>query len=125
MQATLKFFRLSENAFAPTRGPGHVAYTVYASEWVEIPAGAAVHVPTDLLLAFPTGCYGRVCGLKQLASNWDLWTFGDVIDDATELPLSILIRNNGHHPYLVTRGQAIGQIICEVAKTPELEEVDG
>lgn len=125
MQATLKFFRLSENASAPTREAGCVAYTVYASEWVEIPAGASVHVPTDLLLAFPTGCYGRVCGLKHLTSNWDLWTFGDVIDNATESPLSILIRNNGHHPYLVTRGQAIGQIVCEVARTPNLEEVHG
>ncbi len=53
--------KLSEHAIAPTRGSNQAAgYDLYSAYDLLIRAGEKALVKTDLAVAIPEGCYGRV-----------------------------------------------------------------
>ena len=58
---TLLFTKLSEEGMTPTRGSDEAAgYDLYAAHDIEIPAQGKALVRTDVAIALPKGCYGRV-----------------------------------------------------------------
>ncbi|KAH0619968.1 hypothetical protein JD844_014449, partial [Phrynosoma platyrhinos] len=59
--ARLRFAKLSENAVAPSRGSSRAAgYDLYSAYDYEIAASGKAVVKTDIQIALPAGCYGRV-----------------------------------------------------------------
>ena len=77
LEPALRVKRLTDNAILPTRGSPHAAgYDLYRCEGrfflspslyhpcsasdVCVPAQGKVIVPTDLAMAIPDGCYGRI-----------------------------------------------------------------
>ncbi|XP_063140404.1 deoxyuridine 5'-triphosphate nucleotidohydrolase isoform X11 [Rattus norvegicus] len=59
--ASLRFVRLSEHATAPTRGSARAAgYDLYSAYDYTIPSMEKALVKTDIQIAVPSGCYGRV-----------------------------------------------------------------
>ena len=57
----LRFARLSEHATAPTKGSARaVGYDLYSAYDYTVPPMEKVLVKTDIQIALPSGCYGRV-----------------------------------------------------------------
>ena len=58
----LRVFRMSAEARLPQRSPDTKAarYDLFAAGGGVVPAGGSLLVPTDLALAVPEGCYGRL-----------------------------------------------------------------
>nr|XP_033775422.1 deoxyuridine 5'-triphosphate nucleotidohydrolase, mitochondrial isoform X2 [Geotrypetes seraphini] len=107
----LRFVKLSENACAPTRGSAKAAgYDLYSAYDYMIPAMDKAVVKTDIQIALPSGCYGRVAG---------------VIDEDYRGNVAVVLFNFGKESFKVKRGDRVAQLICERICYPELEELEG
>ena len=57
----LYFKKLSETAISPSRGSTQAAgYDLYSAHDITIPAQGKALVKTDIAVAIPANCYGRV-----------------------------------------------------------------
>ncbi|KAK1339035.1 hypothetical protein QTO34_019708 [Cnephaeus nilssonii] len=70
----LRFVRLSEHATAPTKGSARAAgYDLYSAYDYTIPPMEKTLVKTDIQIALPSGCYGRVA-LRRLTLAQEVLT---------------------------------------------------
>uniref|UniRef100_A0A8V0Z7C5 Deoxyuridine 5'-triphosphate nucleotidohydrolase n=1 Tax=Gallus gallus TaxID=9031 RepID=A0A8V0Z7C5_CHICK len=107
--ARLRFTKLSENACAPSKGSARAAgYDLYSAYDYVIPPMEKAVVKTDIQIALPAGCYGRVAG---------------VIDEDYRGNVGVVLFNFGKETFEVKKGDRIAQLICERIFYPELEEV--
>ncbi|POI32811.1 hypothetical protein CIB84_003437 [Bambusicola thoracicus] len=107
--ALLRFTKLSENAYAPSKGSARAAgYDLYSAYDYVIPPMEKAVVKTDIQIALPAGCYGRVAG---------------VIDEDYRGNVGVVLFNFGKKTFEVKKGDRIAQLICERIFYPELEEV--
>ena len=68
MSSVLKFHKLSENAMTPIRGSEFSAgLDLFAAEAKVIASKGRALVKTDLQVALPDGCYGRIAPRSGLA----------------------------------------------------------
>uniref|UniRef100_A0A8C4VB52 Deoxyuridine 5'-triphosphate nucleotidohydrolase n=1 Tax=Falco tinnunculus TaxID=100819 RepID=A0A8C4VB52_FALTI len=105
----LRFTKLSENASAPSRGSARAAgYDLYSAYDCVIPPMEKAVVKTDIQIALPSGCYGRIAG---------------VIDEDYRGNVGVVLFNFGKETFEVKKGDRIAQLICERILYPELEEV--
>ncbi|KAI8149160.1 dUTPase-like protein [Fennellomyces sp. T-0311] len=117
--------RLSENAIIPTRGsPLAAGYDLYSSADTVIPAQGKAIVPTDLSIAVPEGCYGRVAPRSGLAAKHFLDTGAGVIDADYRGAVGVVMFNFSQVDYKVKQGDRIAQLVLERIFTPEVEEVE-
>lgn len=73
--------RLSKDAILPTRGsPLSAGFDLYAAHDAVIPAQGKTLVKTDLSIAVPEGCYGRVAPRSGLALKHHLDVGAGVVD---------------------------------------------
>uniref|UniRef100_A0A2I3SWF7 Deoxyuridine 5'-triphosphate nucleotidohydrolase n=1 Tax=Pan troglodytes TaxID=9598 RepID=A0A2I3SWF7_PANTR len=115
----LRFARLSEHATAPTRGSARAAgYDLYSAYDYTIPPMEKAVVKTDIQIALPSGCYGRVgkSFKKQV-------TISGVIDEDYRGNVGVVLFNFGKEKFEVKKGDRIAQLICERIFYPEIEEV--
>ncbi|XP_026532890.1 deoxyuridine 5'-triphosphate nucleotidohydrolase, mitochondrial [Notechis scutatus] len=121
---TLRFVKLTENAFAPSKGSSRSAgYDLYSAYDCEVPAAGKAVVKTDIQIALPTGCYGRVAPRSGLAVNHFIDVGAGVIDEDYRGNVGVVLFNFGKEPFKVKKGDRIAQLICERIYYPVLEEV--
>lgn len=66
----LKYKRLSEHAYAPTRGSEKAAgYDLRSAHDYTVPGKGKMMVSTDLQIELPHGCYGRIAPRSGLAAK--------------------------------------------------------
>lgn len=86
---------LSEDAKVPTRGSELAAgYDLYASCNCVIKARDRLLVKTDISVAIPEGCYGRVASRSGLAVKHALDVGAGVVDCDYRGPLMVLLFNH-------------------------------
>ncbi|KAF7241520.1 Deoxyuridine 5'-triphosphate nucleotidohydrolase, mitochondrial [Varanus komodoensis] len=120
----LRFAKLSENAFTPSRGSSRAAgYDLYSAYDCEIPASGKAIVKTDIQIALPAGCYGRVAPRSGLAAKHFIDVGAGVIDEDYRGNVGVVLFNFGKEPFKVKKGDRIAQLICERIYYPEIEEV--
>ena len=121
----LKCVRLSKHAQIPTRGTyrsvGHDLYSAYD---YTISAGGQVLVKTDLQIAMPPGCYGRIAPRSSLAHPHGIDVGAGVIDPDYRGNIGIVLFNLGQHDYTVKRGDRCAQVILEQVYVPLVVEVE-
>uniref|UniRef100_A0A8C9U5N6 Deoxyuridine 5'-triphosphate nucleotidohydrolase n=1 Tax=Scleropages formosus TaxID=113540 RepID=A0A8C9U5N6_SCLFO len=82
LKAVLKFARLSENATVPTKASaGAAGYDLYSAHDCSIGPMEKAVVNTDIQIAVPAGCYGRVAPRSGLAANYFIDVGAGVIDE--------------------------------------------
>ena len=105
----LRCVRLSKHAQIPTRGTyraaGHDLYSAYD---YTISAGGQVLVKTDLQIAMPPGCYGRIAPRSSLAHPHGIDVGAGVIDPDYRGNVGIVLFNLGQHDHTVKRGDRCG-----------------
>ncbi|KAE9551525.1 hypothetical protein FO519_005272 [Halicephalobus sp. NKZ332] len=104
--------RLADDlATLPTKqGAGVV---IHSSQDGSVAPGQMVTLSTGVHVALPAGYYGRVAILNKLAIESSLKIFAGVIDEDYRGEIKILLFNHGDSEFKITRGDAIGQLICE------------
>ncbi|XP_054693485.1 deoxyuridine 5'-triphosphate nucleotidohydrolase, mitochondrial isoform X1 [Grus americana] len=122
--ARLRFTKLSENASAPSRGSARAAgYDLYSAYDCVIPPMEKAVVKTDIQIALPSGCYGRVAPRSGLAAKHFIDVGAGVIDEDYRGNVGVVLFNFGKENFEVKKGDRIAQLICERIYYPELEEV--
>lgn len=122
--ARLRFVRLSEHATAPTRGSARAAgYDLYSAYDCTVPPMEKAVVKTDIQIAVPSGCYGRVAPRSGLAVKHFIDVGAGVIDEDYRGNVGVVLFNFGKEKFEVKKGDRIAQLICERIFYPELEEV--
>ncbi|XP_013385023.1 deoxyuridine 5'-triphosphate nucleotidohydrolase, mitochondrial-like [Lingula anatina] len=121
----LRFAKLTENAIAPTKG-SHLAagYDLYSAYDYEVPSKGKVLAKTDIQIAVPDGCYGRVAPRSGLALKNFIDVGAGVIDEDYRGNVGVLLFNFGEQPFKVNKGDRIAQLICERIYLPDIEEVE-
>ncbi|XP_035671546.1 deoxyuridine 5'-triphosphate nucleotidohydrolase-like [Branchiostoma floridae] len=119
----LRFAKMTEHAFAPTRGSKQAAgYDLYSAYDYTIPAQGKVLAKTDIQIALPEGCYGRVAPRSGLAHKNFIDVGAGVIDRDYRGNVGVIMFNFGKEEFKVNKGDRIAQLICERIFMPDLQE---
>ncbi|XP_072933448.1 deoxyuridine 5'-triphosphate nucleotidohydrolase [Epargyreus clarus] len=123
-QTTLKFTRLSDNAFPPVKGSEKAAgFDLKSAYDYVIPARGKELVKTDLQIELPSGCYGRVAPRSGLAVKNFIDVGAGVIDEDYRGNVGVVLFNHSDQDFPVKKGDRIAQLICEKIFYPDLLEV--
>lgn len=119
----LRFAKLTNNAFSPTRGSKMAAgYDLYSAYDYKIPPKGKCCAMTDIQIALPDGCYGRVAPRSGLAAKHFIDVGAGVIDRDYRGNVGVVMFNFGDKEFEVKKGDRIAQLICERIYIPELQE---
>merc|ERR1719174_2513296 len=120
----LRVFKLSEHAVLPMRGSeGAAGYGLSAAHPVTIPANGKAIVPTDLAMAIPSGCYGRIAPRSSMAWKKHTDIGAGVVDMDYRGAVGVVLFNLGESPVEIARGERVAQLVLERIATPEVVEV--
>ncbi|CAK8682354.1 unnamed protein product [Clavelina lepadiformis] len=121
----LKFAKISEHATTPTRGSKLAAgFDLYSAYEYSIAPHAKVLAKTDIQIALPSGCYGRVAPRSGLAHKHFIDVGAGVIDQDYRGNVGVILFNFSDQEFLIKRGDRIAQLICERIFLPELRECE-
>lgn len=124
MPAKLLIKKLSDFATVPTKGSKLSAgYDLYAAYDYVIKARGKEMVKTDLQIALPTGCYGRVAPRSGLAWKHSIDVGAGVIDEDYRGPLNVILFNFSESDFEIKKGDRIAQLICEKIEHADIQEV--
>lgn len=117
--------RISEFAKLPTKGSKAAAgYDLYSAHDHVVKARGKEMIKTDLQVAIPTGCYGRVAPRSGLAWKHSIDVGAGVIDEDYRGPLNVILFNFGDQDFEIRRGDRVAQLICEKIEQTDLEDVN-
>ncbi|XP_011873211.1 PREDICTED: deoxyuridine 5'-triphosphate nucleotidohydrolase [Vollenhovia emeryi] len=123
--SVLKFAKLSEKAFAPTKGSEYAAgYDLRSAYKYIVPARGRELVKTDLQIEVPFGTYGRIAPRSGLAWKNHIDVGAGVIDADYRGNVGVILFNHSSEDFEIAPGDRIAQIICEKITYPMIEEVD-
>ncbi|KAI5846971.1 deoxyuridine 5'-triphosphate nucleotidohydrolase [Tricharina praecox] len=116
---------LTPSGRAPTRGSEFAAgYDVYAARDTAVPARGKVLVDTDIAIAVPAGCYGRIAPRSGLASKNFIDTGAGVVDADYRGQVKILLFNHADTDFEIKAGDRVAQLILERIYTPDVVVVE-
>ena len=124
--SALRFTKLTENAYEPSRGSARAAgYDLRSAYDLVIPAGKAGIVRTDLQIRVPEGTYGRIAPRSGLTISKHLIDVraGVLDEDYTGNVCVVLYNYHANAEYAVSKGDRVAQLICEKIEYPMLYEV--
>ncbi|KAK3884412.1 hypothetical protein Pcinc_011315 [Petrolisthes cinctipes] len=125
MKLVLRFKKLTENAFAPSKGSKLAAgFDLCSAYDLSVPAEGKALVKTDLQVEVPEGCYGRVAPRSGLAWKNHIDVGAGVIDQDYRGNVGVVLFNHAKTNFLINKGDRVAQLICEKITYPELEEVE-
>ncbi|KAF4008784.1 hypothetical protein G4228_020588 [Cervus hanglu yarkandensis] len=116
-----RFARLSGHATAPTKGSA--GYDLYRAYDYTVPPMEEVLGKTDIQIALPSACYGRMAPRSGLAAKHFIDVGAGVIDDDSRGNVGVVLFNFGKETFEVKKGDRIAQLIYERIFYPEIEEV--
>ncbi|KAA0164428.1 hypothetical protein FNF31_02352 [Cafeteria roenbergensis] len=113
------------SAVLPTRGSALAAgYDLSAAHDGTIPARGKALIKTDLAVAIPEGCYGRVAPRSGLAWKHSIDVGAGVIDADYRGNVGVILFNLSDTAFDVKAGDRIAQLVLERIATPDVVEVD-
>lgn len=125
MPSKLFVKKLTEFATVPSRGSKLAAgYDLYSAYDYVLKAKGKEMVKTDLQIALPSGCYGRVAPRSGLAWKHSIDVGAGVIDEDYRGPLNVILFNFADQDFEIKRGDRIAQLICEKIEQTEIQEAE-
>lgn len=122
----VRFTMLSEHARIPFRSTlRSVGFDLSSAHTVLVPAKGRKLVFTDLSVALPRGCYGRIAPRSGMAVHHGIDVGAGVVDADYTGNVGVVLFNHGHRDHLVQRGDRIAQLICERVSIPKLRVTNG
>ncbi|XP_054626444.1 deoxyuridine 5'-triphosphate nucleotidohydrolase, mitochondrial isoform X1 [Dunckerocampus dactyliophorus] len=122
-RAVLRFAKLTEHATTPTRGSAKAAgYDLYSAYDYSIGPMDKAIVKTDIQIAVPHGCYGRVAPRSGLAAKHFIDVGAGVVDEDYRGNVGVVLFNFGKETFEVKKGDRVAQLVCEKICYPDLVE---
>ncbi|CAF2444512.1 unnamed protein product [Rotaria sp. Silwood2] len=122
-KAVLRFAKLSEYAFPPMKGSAYAAgWDLRSAYDYVLPARGKITAQTDIQIAVPAGCYGRVAPRSGIAAKFGIDTGAGVIDADYRGNVGVVLFNHNDSDFTIKRGDRIAQLICEKVEMAELVE---
>ena len=123
---TLKIKKLTANAFMPKKGSSLAAgYDLVSAYDVTIPPRGKALAKTDIAMAIPEGCYGRIAPRSSLAWKHHIDIGAGVIDADYRGNVGVVMFNLADTEFKVEKGMRIAQLILERYEwNAEIVEVD-
>ncbi|XP_033725491.1 deoxyuridine 5'-triphosphate nucleotidohydrolase-like isoform X2 [Pecten maximus] len=119
----LRFVKITKNAFTPIRCSKLAAgYDLRSAYDYTIPGRGKQLVKTDIQIALPDGCYGRIAPKSGLATEHFIDIGAGVIDQDYRGNVGVVMFNHAETEYKVSKKDKIAQLICERIYIPKLEE---
>ena len=120
---TILYEKISENGLCPTKGTlGAAGYDLYAAYDSVVPSRCNGLIKTDIRVAIPSGCYGRIAPRSGLALKHSIDVGGGVIDGDYRGNVGIILFNHSDQDFLIKRGDRIAQLIPEMIAETHLIE---
>jgi len=120
----LQFAKLTPNAFTPTKGSALAAgFDLYSAYDYVVPSKGKLVALTDIQIALPDGCYGRVAPRSGLAAKHFIDVGAGVIDQDYRGNVGVVLFNFAEEDFKVNKGDRIAQLILERIYIPVLEEL--
>lgn len=121
----LRFKKLTEKAFTPTRGSDKAAgFDLKSAYNLTIPARGRNVCMTDIQISLPRGCYGRVAPRSGLAAKHGIDVGAGVIDEDYRGNVGIILFNHSDKDFEIKEGDRVAQLICEKILYPDIMEVE-
>jgi dUTP pyrophosphatase len=121
----LKVKKLTDLATLPVKGTPHSAgYDLSSAYNYNITAGGKALIKTDIAIALPEGCYGRIAPRSSLAWKNHIDVGAGVIDADYRLGLGVVLFNHSNEDFVVIKGDRIAQLILERYESPEILECE-
>ena len=122
----LKIKKLSEHASIPKKGSKLAAgYDLVSAYDLTIPARGKALAKTDIAMAIPEGCYGRIAPRSGLAWKHHIDIGAGVIDADYRGNVGVVMFNLADKEFKVEKGMRIAQLILERYEwRSEIQEVD-
>lgn len=121
--AILKYAKLTNKAYAPTKGSEFAAgYDLRSAYEYTVPARGKELIKTDLQIEVPDGTYGRIAPRSGLAWKNHIDVGAGVIDADYRGNVGIVLFNHSNEDFKVLPGDRVAQLICEQILYPELQE---
>lgn len=125
LKHVLRFKKLTENAFSPSKGSKWAAgYDLMSAYDLVVPAQGKALVKTDIQIDLPEGCYGRVAPRSGLSWKNHIDVAAGVIDRDYRGNVGVVLFNHAKTELTVKKGDRVAQLICERIVYPELQEVE-
>ncbi|CAF1378369.1 unnamed protein product [Adineta ricciae] len=122
-KALLKFAKLTQFAFSPSKGSTDAAgWDLRSAYQYVVPARGRLTALTDIQIAVPTGCYGRIAPRSGLAAKFGIDTGAGVIDADYRGNVAVVLFNHNDSDFIINRGDRIAQLICEKIEMVDLVE---
>merc|ERR1712154_315264 len=123
---TLFIKKLSSNATIPTKGSKLAAgFDLVSAYNVIIPSRGKALVKTDIAMAIPEGCYGRIAPRSGLAWKHHIDIGAGVVDADYRGNVGVVMFNLSDKQFNVEKGMRIAQLILERYEwKSEIKEVD-
>ena len=110
----LRFVKLSDRAFMPTRETEHsVGLDLFSPIDYMLKPKEQVCIYTDLQVEIPFGSYGRIAPRSSLAAQYSIDVGAGVIDPDYRGNIGVVLFNHGTQPFPIPRGRRIAQLIIE------------
>jgi dUTP pyrophosphatase len=123
--STIAVKKLRFDAIIPTRGSKDAAgLDLYAVDYITIPAGGRVLVPTGISISIPKNTYFRIAPRSGLAYKNGIDVLAGVIDSDYRGEIKVLLINLSKDVFSIARGDRIAQGILELIDIPEVIEVE-
>ena len=123
-EEVLQVKRLTENAILPVRGsPLAAGFDLHSAYDVVIPARGKGIAKTDIAMAIPTTCYGRIAPRSGLAWKKHIDVGAGVIDADYRGNVGVVLFNHGEEDLEIKRGDRIAQLVLERVSLAPLVEV--
>lgn len=114
MQNVLRVQLLSNLGRVPTKGSSDAAgFDLYSAVATTIPAKTRVLVKTDIAIAVPAGCYGRVASRSGLSVKHGIEVGAGVIDKDYTGNVGVILYNHSDQDFDIKIGDRIAQLILE------------
>jgi dUTP pyrophosphatase len=125
---TLRIARLDERARLPTRAhDGDAGLDLYALEGAVLAPGERASVPTGIAVEIPPGQAGLVLPRSGLAARHGISVVNapGLIDAGYRGEVRVLLLNTDReHPFELSAGDRIAQLVLVTVELPKLVEVD-
>jgi dUTP pyrophosphatase len=120
----LRVQKLSPSAQLPTKGsPDSAGWDLKAAHETIVPARGKAIIATDLSIAVPDGCYGRIAPRSGLSWKKHTDIGAGVIDMDYRGPVGVVIFNHADTDLKIEVGDRVAQLILEKISYAEMVEV--
>ena len=105
--------KLSDKAIIPTKEYGDAGFDLYSVEYYILSRMERKLFKTDIAMAIPQGCFGRVVDRSGNALKKGLHTMAGVIDSTYRGEIGVVLINLSESPVEIKTGDRIAQLVIE------------